>query len=101
MRRGELKLSKGEVLMNLHLARLNRTSAACLSGVSRGTFFRCMRVYRIQAPKPQWKLDPHDVPLIRELCRSGLTREEVAQKFDVHVNTIDRLMLGGTFRTLV
>jgi hypothetical protein len=38
------------------------------------------------------KLTPHDRYLIRELAKEGLSAAEIADKFEVHKSTIERLV---------
>jgi predicted DNA-binding transcriptional regulator AlpA len=94
---GQIALSKGEVMMYLSIAVLNRTTAAKLAGVSRATFFRAMRVHRVQAPKPQAKLNPQQVAEIRALLGKR-TIKQVAQLYRVHEHTIERLAGFETWR---
>lgn len=94
---GKMLLSKGDVMMYLALARLNRTMAATMAGVSRDTFFRAMRKYRIKAPKPQAKLTSKQVEEIRNL-RFNHTAKELAEKYNVHERTIEQLGSYETWR---
>lgn len=98
-RRGDLVLSRGQVLMYLHVARFNRTRAASLAGVSRSAYFFHMRRYKIRAPKPQAKLSAGDVSLIKSLLDDGISRPAVAKKFGVHVRTVEKIASYETWCT--
>ena len=90
-----LALSRGKVLMCLHLAGHNRTEAARLAGVSRATFFNAMRRLRIRAPDCRArKLTAHDVTLIRALSGEGLSLRAIAHKFDVSPTLVSRVADG-------
>ena len=78
-----VRLSKGQVLMYLALADSNRSRAAELAGVSRRTFHRAMRRYRIQAPRPQARLRREDVRLVRALADSGVPATRIARQLGV------------------
>lgn len=93
---GQLTLSKGEVLMYLDLARLNRREAASMAGVARSTFFNAMRRHRVRAPKPQAKLSIQEVRRIRVLLEKH-TRADVAVMYCVHPRTIDKLATKATW----
>ena len=84
MSAAQAKISKCEVLMFLDLAKLNRTHAAALAGVSRMTFHRLMRHHRIAAPKPGQTLTPSVVRLMRsENDNGGTSLSELAAKAGV------------------
>lgn len=84
---GFVSLEKGDVMMCLAIAGLNRGRAAELSGVSERTFRRMMRRYRVRAPKSTIKLSARDVREVRQLLEKH-TRQEVADMKGVHVMTI-------------
>lgn len=87
-RRGSL--GKGEVMMFLDMADLNRTKAAELAGISRRHFGRVMRQYRVQAPLPTAKLSANRVRNIRK--RFGReSHRRIAASEGVHERTIERL----------
>ncbi len=87
---GYTSLSKGEVMMYLALAGLNRKAAANEAGVSEGTFRRYMRRYRIKAPRSNAKLTVVDVKEIRLLLEKH-SRVQVAKIKGVHRRTIDMI----------
>jgi len=93
---GQIALSKGEVMMYLALAELNRTVAAKLAGVSRDTFFRAMRRHRVQAPKPQAKLNQQQVKEARALLGKK-SKKQIAAELGVHERTIERLAANETW----
>ena len=77
-------------MMFLNEARLNRSIAAKMAGVSRVHFHRLMRRYRLSAPVSQAKLSAEKVRKIRS--RIGREpRRIVAQSMGVHPRTIDRI----------
>lgn len=83
-------LNKAQTMMYLSLANLNRGQAASLAGVSRETFHRCLRDYRIQAPRSNAVLRPERVRGIRKrLARES--RASIARSEGVHRDTINRL----------
>jgi hypothetical protein len=87
---GKYSLSRGEVMMYLALAGLNRGRAAQLAGVSRPTFFRLLRIYRVRAPKATAKLSVSVVENIRAFLGKR-PRHELAKENGVHVRTIDKI----------
>lgn len=87
---GELSLTKYELLMYLDLAQLKRDLAASLAGISRGSFYRLMRHYRIKAPKSHSKLTPHKVREVRRFL-GKLPKREIAAMMGLHINTIDQV----------
>lgn len=88
-------LDKGEVMMHLALAGLNRRQAARRAGVSERTFRRLMKRYRIQAPRSNAKLSAAKVTRIRALLEKH-TQAQVAQIMQVHPLTIGMI---GRFET--
>jgi len=86
---GQVALSKGEVMMYLDIATLNRTVAARLADVSRATFFRAMNTHRVRAPKPQAKLTTKSVKEIKaHIEKKELSRCAIAKMYHVHERTI-------------
>ena len=83
-------LGKAGLMMFLNEARLNRSVAAKMAGISRMHFYRLMRRYRVSAPVSQAKLTTEKVRKIR--ARLGNEpRRIVAQSLGVHTRTIDRI----------
>ena len=87
---GQVSLDKGEVMMHLVLAGLNRREAANDAGVSESTFRRLMRRYRVKAPRSDAKLSATKVMEILMLLKKH-TRAEVAVMIGVHRRTIDQI----------
>lgn len=87
---GQLKLSRGEVLMYLDAAGLHRERAAALAGVSCRAFYAAMRRYRVRAPKYSAKLNAMKVREARTFL-GKLTHAQVAERLGVHVRTVDKL----------
>lgn len=87
---GDVALTKHELLMYLDLAQLKRTLAAELAGVSRGYFYKLMRRYRIKAPSPHAKLNPHKVREVRRFL-GKLSGAEIGDMLGVHKNTVYRV----------
>lgn len=46
------------------------------------------------------KLSERDVEQIASLCRSGVSRKDVAQQYGVHRSSVDQLMRGATWKHL-
>ncbi len=46
------------------------------------------------------KLDFEDIPLIRGLLAQGMTCKEIAEKFEVSIETISRIKTGKTWAFL-
>jgi transposase len=84
---GVVSLGKGEVMMHLALAGLNRRAAANDAGVSESTFLRAMRRWRIKAPRCNAKLTAEKVRSVRALLEKH-TQPEVAAMMQVHPLTI-------------
>ena len=59
-------------------------------------------ITRIHASFPykscKQKLDPEDIPLIRDLLDDGMPVKEIAEKFEVSKFTIYRIRRGDTWR---
>ena len=91
-------VSRGVVLMHLACADGNRSRAAQQAGVSRQTFHSYLRKYRIQAPRPNRKLQSHDVHLIRALLADAVPVASVARKFETDRKTVLNVRDGTTFR---
>lgn len=87
---GFVSLDKGEVMMYLAIAGLQRRAAASEAGVSERTFRRLMRRYRIKAPKSYAKLTAADAEEIRALLKKH-TRAQVAAMKGVHIRTVDQV----------
>lgn len=51
-------------------------------------------------PHRKQKLDFEDIPLIRGLLAQGLSCTEIAEKFEVSVETISRIKTGKTWAFL-
>lgn len=86
------KLTRGQVLMYLHLAGYNRALAAARAGVSRATIFNAMRRYGIKAPHVAEKLTHADAELIRALASEGMRQSEIAQKFECAQSVVSRVV---------
>lgn len=93
---GSYRLSRGEVMMYLDLAILNRESAAKMAGVSRCSFYRLLRIYRVKAPKSHAKLNAKKVREIRVFLGKR-SRAEIAEIHDVHERTIDQIAMLETW----
>lgn len=51
-----------------------------------------------EVPRLLAKLDPDDVRLVRALRREGLYLQEIADKFEVHKSTIERVVYGESYK---
>jgi len=88
--KNKYSLTKGEVMMYLDLAKLNRKAAAEMAGIGQRTFLRLMRAYGVKAPKSHAKLSRKRVVMIRSLLKKH-PRRLIAQALELHVNTIDQV----------
>lgn len=87
---GACLLSKGDVMMYLSLADLQRSCAAVLAGVSERTFRRYMKRHQVRAPRSDTVLSAADVVEMRALLEKH-TQEEVAEIKNVHVRTVGQI----------
>lgn len=84
---GFVSMDKGQVMMCLALAELNRKEAAKIGGISERTFRRMMRRHRVRAPRANAKLSAEKVKRIRLLLEKH-SQQEVAAMENVHPHTI-------------
>jgi len=89
------RLTRAHVLMYLNEAGGNRARAAMLAGVSRATFYNALRRYKVASPRQAPKLARGDAELIVALVDAGLTRRQVAAKFDVSTTYVCRIIGKG------
>ena len=83
----QYSLTKGEVIMHLSLAGLNRKRAANDAGISERTLRRLMKCYRLEAPRANAKLSVVKVRKIHVLLEKH-SQEEVAGQLNVHPRTV-------------
>lgn len=97
---GFISMDKGEVMMCLALAGLNRSKAAKIGGVSESTFRRMMRRHRVRAPRANAKLTADKVRHIRMLLEKH-TQQEVAEMENVHPRTIGMISRYETWHWVI
>lgn len=100
MPRAKRPWSKGELLMYLDLAGLNRAHAAAVAGVSRAGFQAALRAHRVVAPKPQARLTGPQVAAVRAGLAAGVSAAPLARRYGVAPSTVGRIRQGDTWRRL-
>lgn len=86
--------------MYLSLADGHRARAAELAGVSRRTFLRAMRSYRVRWPRSDAKLNATEVQWARSICAHGLEPARAAKHCGVHVDTIRKALRQETWHRI-